>query len=152
MCKRSWPAKYGEWCKGCGGRAIEVIDRDVAAQARIDRKQAERLQAEIDNRPVTCNRCAYERAKPADLADIGRCSHCRSLTDAEAADLAQKGKRLQDRMVKAWNDRDHVRCKAAAEQAVALYADARERAQATADAILSARVKANTLGGYHHGC
>ena len=132
QCRRTWPQKYGETCHGCGGRAIEAINADIAAQARIDRKQAARLQAEIDNRPVTCNRCAYQMAKRADLADIGRCSHCMTLTDIEAADLLKRGKALCKRMVQAWNDLDHVRCKAAAEQAVALYAHARERAQATA--------------------
>ena len=121
-CGRTWPQKDGETCHGCRGRAIEAIERDVAAQERIDRKQAARLQAEIDNRPVKCTRCGYDRAKRSDLADIGRCSHCISLTDAEAADLLKRGKALRKRMVQAWKDRDHVRGKAIAEQATALYA------------------------------
>ena len=121
-CGNTWPTKYGTQCKKCGGRSSEAIDRDIAAQERIDRKQADRLQAEIDNRPVTCNRCAYERAKRADLADIGRCAVCAMLTDIEAADLARKGKRLHARMVKAWKERDHIRGKAAADKLTALYA------------------------------
>ena len=121
-CGRMWGQKHGGRCHGCGGQARAEMEKATAAAERHDVLQAQRLQAEVDNRPVKCTRCGYERAKRADLADIGRCTHCMKLTDAEAADLAQKGKRLHARMVKAWNDRDHVRGKAAANKLTALYA------------------------------
>ena len=121
-CARTWARKHGERCHGCGSTAREAINAGLAAAERYDRTQAERLQAEKDRQPVTCWRCAYDKAKRADLTDIGRCSHCISLTDAEAAALAKRGKALRKRMVQAWKDRDHVRGKAIAEQATALYA------------------------------
>ena len=122
-CGRQWGQAHGPRCHGCGGTAQAEIAKAEAAEARHDARQAERLQAEVDNQPVPCTRCGYDRAKRADLADIGRCTHCMKLTDAEAADLAQKGKRLHARMVKAWNDRDHVRGKALAQELTELYAD-----------------------------
>ena len=128
MCKRTWPAKYGEKCHGCRGRAIEAINADIAAQARIDRKQAARLEPEIANRPCTCRRCGNRDARRGDMADTGRCAVCVPLADDEAAALRRKGEPLQQELVQAWKDRDHVRGKAAAQELVELYGSHRRAA------------------------
>ena len=123
-CSRSWPVKHGDRCHGCGGRAIEAIDAGLAAAERHDRMQAERLQAEVANRPVTCRRCGNGDARRGDMADTGRCAVCVPLADDEAVALRRKGEPLLRQLRESWKSHDHVRGKATAQELAELYAAA----------------------------
>ena len=124
-CSRTWRQKDGERCHGCGGRAIEAIEREEAIQRRIDQRECERLQAEVANRPVTCRRCGNGDARRGDMADTGRCAVCVPLADDEAAALRRKGERLLRQLRESWKSHDDVRGKAAAQELAELYATAR---------------------------
>ena len=139
-CGNSWPTKYGTKCKKCGLEHDPKFKPLTAEQlAAVKKRQAASM-------GVVCRRCCgvYDASVPG-AGILGKCPNCRDITNAEAAKLRKvKG----DEQRKAyWAAR------------LPLAGDAprtgpwhAERAQATADAILSARVKANTVGEYHHGC
>ena len=140
-CGNSWPTKYGMKCKKCG------LEHDPTFKPLTAEQLAALKKRQAASTGVVCGRCygVYDSSVPG-AGILGKCPNCRDISDTEAANI-RKVKGAQQRAAY-WAARLPLAGDVAEDRA-SWHA---ERAQATADAILSARVNANTVGGYHHGC